>query len=311
MNPISERTLAIKNEALRLGMDACGFSKAEFLEDDSQKLKAWLDEGNHATMTYMENHFSKRSDPSLLVEGAKSVISVLLNYYTEKKQEDPEAPVISKYAYGTDYHFVLKDKLHQLYDFIQANFGPVTGRAFVDSAPVLDRAWARKAGLGWIGKNSNLIHRKLGSFVFIGELIIDLELEYNTIPESDFCGACSSCIDACPTDAILPGRTIDSNRCISYLTIENRGPIDEKFSGKLENRVFGCDICQDVCPWNRKAIHHNTEDFEPSPELMELTKQEWRTMDTEHFKRLFEKSPVQRTGSGGLKKNLDFLYPGL
>jgi epoxyqueuosine reductase len=300
-------SLAIKNEALRLGFSACGFSKAEFLEEDAKRLRNWLDNGYHASMQYMENHFEKRTDPKKLVPGSRSVISLLLNYYTDQRQQDPEAPVISKYAVGTDYHFVMKEKMRSLSNFIQENFGPVEDRIFVDSAPVLDRAWAVRAGLGWIGKHSNLINRDLGSFVFIGELILDLELKYNEIPESDFCGACNICIEACPTDAILPGRTIDSNRCISFLTIENREQIPAAFSGKLENRAFGCDICQDVCPWNRKAAQHQVEEFRPKPRLLEMKKTEWQELDKPSFNRLFRSSAVKRAGYKGLTRNIGFL----
>jgi epoxyqueuosine reductase len=301
-------SLAIKNEALRLGFSACGFSRATFLPKDANRLRAWLDKGHHGSMQYMENHFEKRTDPSKLVEGAKSVVSLLLNYYTNERQQDAEAPVLSKYAYGTDYHFVMKDKMKSLLQFIQKNFAPAEGRMFVDSAPVLDRAWAVRAGLGWIGKHSNLINRNLGSFVFIGELILNLELEYNEIPESDFCGACTICIDACPTDAILPGRTIDSNRCISYLTIENRDQIPAEFHEKLENRAFGCDICQDVCPWNRKATPHHVEEFHPKPRLLEMKKTDWQQLDQPEFNQLFKSSAVKRTGYKGLTRNLNFLY---
>lgn len=304
-------SLAIKNEALRLGFDACGFARADFLEEDAARLKEWLDRGYHGSMGYMKNNFEKRTDPRKLVEGSVSVISVLLNYYTDCRQEDPEAPVISKYAYGTDYHFVMKEKLKRLLAFIEAQFGPVSGRVFVDSAPVLDRAWAQRAGLGWIGKHSNLINRELGSFVFIGEIIIDLELEYSTTPESDFCGSCSLCIDACPTSAILPGRTIDSNKCISYQTIENRGEIDPGLKGKFENRVFGCDICQDVCPWNRKVTVHGIEEFEPSTRLISMNRNDWEGMQSSTFKSLFASSAVQRCGLKGLRRNLSFLQQNI
>ncbi len=258
-------------------------------------------------MQYMENHFEKRTDPTQLVEGARTVISLLLNYYTDERQHDPEALVISKYAYGTDYHFVMKDKMKSLFSFMNETFGPVSGRVFVDSAPVLDRAWARKAGLGWIGKHSNLINRELGSFVFIGEIICDLELEYNTVPEGDFCGACSICIDACPTDAILDNRTIDSNRCISYLTIENRDEIPEQFRGQLENRVVGCDICQDVCPWNRKATHHGVQQFEPPQRLLEMKRPQLEELDRTGFNEVFRNTAVKRTGYKGWVRNIDFL----
>lgn len=307
MNSKAAISLAIKNEALRLDFSACGFSKAEALPEDANRLQHWLNSDRHASMQYMENHFEKRTDPTRLVEGAISVISVLINYNTEAKQSDPEAPVISKYTYGTDYHFVMKDKLKSLYTFIDEKFGPVEGRVFVDSAPVLDRAWARKSGLGWIGKNSNLINRDLGSFVFIGEIILDLELEYTEIPENDFCGNCSMCIDSCPTDAILDNRTIDSNKCISYLTIENRKEIPEAFKGKMQNRIVGCDICQDVCPWNRKVQQHKIGAFNPSEDLLKMKKTDWMNLQKNDFNSLFKNSAVKRTGFKGLKRNISFL----
>lgn len=304
---IAEKSLAVRNEALRLGFSSCGFARAEYLPEDAKRLRKWLRDNHHGSMKYMENHFEKRTDPTILVEGARTVVSLLLNYYTEERQHDPEAPVVSTYAYGTDYHFVMKDKLKSLLSFMDTNFGPVNGRVFVDSAPVLDRAWARKAGLGWIGKHSNLINRKLGSFVFIGEIICDMELEYNQVPEGDFCGACSICIDACPTDAILENRTIDSKRCISYLTIENREEIPEAFRGKLQNRIVGCDICQDVCPWNRKATQHQVEEFEPNQRLMEMKRSEWEQLGKNTFNELFRHSAVKRTGYNGLVRNIAFL----
>jgi epoxyqueuosine reductase len=258
-------------------------------------------------MGYMANHFEKRVDPTLIVEGAKSIVSLLYNYYTDRRQDDPGAPMLSTYAFGKDYHFVLKEKMGRLMDFIRERAGSVEGRMFVDSAPVLDRAWARQAGLGWIGKNSCLISRDHGSFVFIGELILNLELAYNNLPEGDFCGSCSRCIEACPTNAILPNRTIDSKRCISYQTIENRETIDEEVQEHLENRFFGCDICQDVCPWNRKAIPHRDPDFEPSSELMEMTSSEWKDLETSQFKRLFKGSAVQRAGYRKVKETLGII----
>ncbi len=300
-------SLSIRNEALRLGFSACGFAKAGPLPEDKQRLDNWLQQGYNGSMQYMENHFEKRTDPTKLVEGARSVVSLLLNYYTAKRQEDPNAPVLSKYAYGTDYHFVMKEKMKSLLTFMETHFGQVSGRVFVDSAPVLDRAWARTAGLGWIGKNSNLINRELGSFVFIGEIITDLEMEYNKVPENDFCGACSLCIESCPTDAILPNRTIDSNRCISYLTIENREEIPGEFKGKMENRAFGCDICQDVCPWNRRAIQHTIKEFEPRPDMLEMAKADWEELDSPTFNVLFKRSAVKRAGFNGLKRNVKFL----
>ena len=298
---------AIKEEALRLGFADCGFSKAEALPEDAERLKHWLEQGYHARMGYMTNHFEKRTDPTQLVEGSQTVISLLYNYYSDRKQADPEAPVLSKYAYGKDYHFVMKEKMNLLFDFIKSVHPEAEGRVFVDSAPVLDRAWAHRAGLGWIGKNSNLISRTAGSFVFIGEIILDLELEYNQTPENDFCGSCTRCIEACPTEAILDNRTLDAERCISYQTIENKGDISDGLSGKLANRVFGCDICQDVCPWNRKPINHREPDFEPAIGLMEMTGNEWITMDRDQYNHLFKKSPVKRAGYNKLKTTLEFL----
>jgi len=298
---------AIRLEALRLGFAACGFAPAGALEDDAGRLKAWLDNGYHARMGYMARHFEKRTDPTRLVDGARSVVSLLYNYYTDRVQDDPGAPVLSKYAYGRDYHFVLKEKMGKLLEFIRSRTGKMEGRAFVDSAPVLDRAWAREAGLGWIGKNSCLISRSHGSFVFIGELVIDLELEYSQGPEDDFCGSCSRCIDACPTGAILPGRIIDSGRCISYQTIENRGEVDPGPRDHLSNRFFGCDICQDVCPWNRKAIVHTEPAFEPDKELMGMTAGDWLELEEGQFNRLFRDSPLQRAGYRKVKETLGIL----
>lgn len=304
---INELSAAIKGKASELGFAECGFSKAEALPEDAQRLKTWLEKGYHARMGYMGNHFEKRTDPSQLVEGARTVISLLYNYYTDRIQEDPNAPILSKYAYGKDYHFVLKDKMHLLFDFIKSLHPEAEGRVFVDSAPVLDRAWAKKAGLGWIGKNSMLISRKAGSFVFIGEIILNLELPCNEIPESDFCGSCTRCIEACPTGAILGNRTLDSERCISYQTIENKGEISPGLEGRLSGRIFGCDICQDVCPWNRKALVHREPEFDPGREVMELTKEGWQNMSRESYKSLFHQSPVQRAGYRKLMGTLAFL----
>jgi len=298
---------SIKNEALRLGFTDCGFARAEALTEDAQRLLSWLDHGYHASMGYMANHFEKRIDPTMLVSGAKSVVSLLYNYYTNRRQKDSRAPVLSRYAYGKDYHKVMKEKMKLLLDFITRHHGEVHGRTFVDSAPVLDRAWARKAGLGWIGKNSCLISRKAGSFVFIGEIILDLELAYNQIPEKDLCGNCTRCIDACPTGAILPDRTIESGRCISYQTVENRGKISPELQGRFSNRVFGCDICQEVCPWNRKAVEHREPDFEPVPGLLEMFHGDWYEIDREEYNRLFSQSAVERAGYHGLKRNLAFI----
>jgi epoxyqueuosine reductase len=255
----------------------------------------------------MENHFDKRLDPRLLVDGAKSVISLLLNYYTEEKQSDATAPKISKYAYGEDYHVVIKEKLRQLMQFIETEIGEVSGRVFVDSAPVMDKAWAKKSGLGWIGKNSNLIHPKSGSFFFIAELIIDLELEADG-PIKDYCGTCTKCIDACPTDAIIEPYVVDGSKCISYLTIELKDALlPTEFKGKMDNWAFGCDICQDVCPWNRFSLLHNEPRFNPSQNLLQLSKSDWQDLSEEVFSELFKLSAIKRTKFDGLKRNIAFL----
>jgi epoxyqueuosine reductase len=298
-------TLLIKEEAQRLGFSFCGVSKAEFLEQEAPRLEKWLQQGMHGKMGYMENHFDKRLDPTKLVPGAKTVISFLYNYHTDKEQKDPDAPKISTYAYGADYHFVVKDKLKQLLHFINDNIGEVHGRAFVDSAPVMERAWAQKSGLGWIGKHSLLINKQQGSYFFLGELIIDLELEPDA-PVKDYCGTCTACIDACPTDAITP-YWVDGSKCISYLTIELKDEIPQEFKGKMENWAFGCDICQQVCPWNRFSRPHNEPQFDPENELLEMDSRQWHEITEEVFKPLFKNSPVKRTGYKGLKRNLDFL----
>jgi epoxyqueuosine reductase len=306
---ITERSEAIRTEALGLGFAACGFSRAGALKEDAARLNKWLEWGHHAGMSYMARYFEKRTDPTKLVEGAKSVISLLYPYYTDRVQASG-APVLSKYAYGKDYHHVLKKKMRLLLENIRKTFGPVSGRAFVDSAPVLDRAWAREAGLGWTGKNSCLISRKAGSFFFIGELVTDLELEYNRVPEADHCGSCSRCIEACPTGAILEDRTLDAARCISYQTIENRGSIPGELRGSLSGRLFGCDICQNVCPWNRKAMLHREPDFEPAAGLLEMTGEDWTYLSEEEYNRLFKDSTVTRAGYRKIRDTLSVLYPG-
>jgi epoxyqueuosine reductase len=297
----------IKTEAKSLGFMFCGIAKADFLEDEAPRLEAWLKKGMHGEMQYMENHFDKRLDPRLLVDGARSVISLGLNYYTENNQGDALAPKISKYAYGADYHHVIKDKLKQLLHIINEKIGEVNGRAFVDSAPVLDKAWARKAGMGWIGKNANLISKKAGSFFFLAELIIDLELEYDIEPTADHCGSCTRCIDACPTEAIVAPYMVDGSRCISYLTIELKNEIPTEFKGKMDNWMFGCDICQDVCPWNKFSILHNETAFAPQPELLGMNHKEWQDITQEVFQKVFKTSAVKRTKFSGLKRNIDFL----
>ncbi|HLT41594.1 MAG TPA: tRNA epoxyqueuosine(34) reductase QueG [Sphingobacteriaceae bacterium] len=297
----------IKEEATRLGFLSCGISRAEFLEDEAPRLENWLKNKYQGELSYMENHFDKRLDPRLLVDGAKSVISLSYNYFTTQSQSDPTAPKLSKYAYGTDYHFVIKEKLKELLSFIQNHIGEVSGRAFVDSAPVLDKAWAERAGLGWVGKHSLLLSKKKGSFFFLSELIIDLELDYDTRITTDHCGSCTKCIDACPTEAIIDNRIIDASKCISYLTIELKDNIPDPFKGKMENWAFGCDICQDVCPWNRFSMQHQEPAFDPHPDLLDMTRQEWEEITEDTFKKVFKKSAVKRTKFAGLKRNIDFL----
>lgn len=295
----------IKSEAKRLGFLSCGISKAAFLEEEAPRLEKWLKNNMNGEMGYMENHFDKRLDPTVLVPGSKSVISLLLNYYPTQIQ-NPDSYKISKYAYGTDYHFIIKDKLKELMHFISEEIGKVNGRAFVDSAPVLDKAWAAKSGLGWIGKHSNLLTKQSGSFYFIAELIVDLDLEYDN-PVTDHCGTCTACIDACPTNAIVADRVVDGSKCISYFTIElkNEIPISEK--GKFQDWMFGCDICQDVCPWNRFSKPHNEPLFNPYPELLSMTKKDWEEITEDVFREIFKKSAVKRTKYTGLTRNIQFL----
>lgn len=298
-------TRLVKEEARRLGFSFCGVSKAGFLDDEARRLERWLQQGMHGQMGYMENHFDKRLDPTKLVEGAKSVVSFLYNYYTPQQQQHADAPKISKYAYHTDYHFVVKDKLKQLLQFITDTIGEVHGRAFVDSAPVMERAWAKKSGLGWTGKHTLLINKQRGSYFFLGELIIDLELEPDA-PIKDYCGTCTACIDACPTEAITP-YWVDGSKCISYLTIELKDEIPAEFKGKMDNWAFGCDICQQVCPWNRFSQPHNEPEFEPHPDLMTMDARQWHEITEDVFKQLFKNSPVKRSGYKGLKRTLTFL----
>ncbi|MBO0342596.1 MAG: tRNA epoxyqueuosine(34) reductase QueG [Bacteroidota bacterium] len=300
-----EHTQLIKTEAKRLGFLSCGISKAEFLEEEAPRLEKWLNQNMHGEMQYMENHFDKRLDPTKLVEGSKSVISLLLNYFPSEEQNQ-DSYKISKYAYGMDYHFVIKDKLKSLLHFIQEEIGEVHGRAFVDSAPVLDKAWAAKSGLGWIGKHSNLLTQQVGSYYFIAELIVDLELKYDT-PVTDHCGTCTACIDACPTDAIVQPYVVDGSKCISYLTIELKNEIPSEFEGKLDDWMFGCDVCQDVCPWNRFSKPHKEPLFNPNPELLSFSKKDWEEITEDVFKKIFKKSAVKRTKLSGLKRNIDFL----
>jgi epoxyqueuosine reductase len=300
-----QRTSIIKEEATRLGFISTGISKAEFLEEEAPRLENWLNKNMHGQMSYMENHFDKRLDPTLLVDGAKSVISLLLNYYPSEIQ-NPDSYKISKYAYGQDYHFVIKEKLKQLLDFIQTEIGEVSGRAFVDSAPVLDKAWAAKSGLGWLGKNGNLISKQVGSFYFIAELIIDLELEYDHAT-TDHCGSCTACIDACPTEAIVAPYVVDGSKCISYFTIELKENIPTEMKGKFDDWAFGCDVCQDVCPWNKFSKPHNEPLFSPNPEILSYSKKDWEEITADIFSKVFKNSPVKRTKLEGLKRNIDFL----
>ncbi|MDB9961515.1 tRNA epoxyqueuosine(34) reductase QueG, partial [Oceanihabitans sp.] len=282
MNTKQKYTQQIKTEAKRLGFLSCGMSKAEFLEAEAPRLEKWLNQNGHGEMQYMENHFDKRLDPTKLVEDSKSVISLLLNYYPSEEQKDKTAPKISKYAYGTDYHFVIKDKLKSLLQFIQDEIGEVSGRAFVDSAPVLDKAWAAKSGLGWIGKHSNLLTQQVGSFYFIAELIVDLELDYDT-PTTDHCGTCTACIDACPTQAIVDPYVVDGSKCISYFTIELKEQLPNSMKGQFDDWMFGCDVCQDVCPWNKFSKPHREPLFNPHPELLEMTKKDWEEITEDTF----------------------------
>ena len=302
----SHHTRLIKNEAKRLGFSYCGISKADFLQDHAAHLENWLNKGMHGKMQYMEKHFEERLDPRKLVPGAKSVVSFLLNYFPAEKQSDADAPKISKYAYGKDYHFVIKEKLKELLHFITENIGEVNGRGFVDSAPVLDKAWAMRGGLGWMGKNANIINKENGSFFFIAELILDLELESDS-PVTDHCGTCTACMDACPTDAIVAPYVVDGSKCISYFTIELKENIPAEMKGKFQDWAFGCDVCQDVCPWNRFSKPHAERNFTPKKELMEMSKGDWEEITEDIFKKVFRDSAVKRTKFSGLKRNLKFL----
>jgi len=304
MLSLKERnTKLIKSIASDLGFDFCGTSKAGFLEDEAPKLENWLKKGYHGKMKYMENHFDKRLDPTKLVEGAKSVVSLMYNYYPEEDISKSDSYKIAKYAYGKDYHFVVKDKLKDFMSRIHQEIGEVDGRIFVDSAPVMERQWAAKSGLGWLGKNSLLLNKQRGSFYFLAELIIDLELEEDG-PIKDYCGTCTKCIDACPTDAIVADGVIDASKCISYLTIELKDEIPSQFSNQMEDWIFGCDICQDVCPWNRFSKPHHEPQF---PKLKELNKRDWKELTQEVFSEIFRKSAVKRTKYSGLMRNINYI----
>ena len=298
-------TALIKNEAKRLGFISCGISRAEFLEDEAPRLEKWLKMKMNGEMKYMENYFEKRLDPTKLVDDAKSIISLTYNYYPEDLQ-NKEAPKVSKYAYGMDYHYVIKEKLNFFLTFIKDKIGDVHGRAFVDSAPILEKAWAVKSGIGWVGKNSNLITKQVGSFYFLAELIIDLDLDYDRI-ESDHCGQCTACIDSCPTEAIAQPYVVDGSKCISYFTIELKENIPKEFKGKFDDWVFGCDICQDVCPWNKFSKPHKEPLFQSSSELMKMSRDEWNEITEETFNKIFKDSAVKRTGYKGLTRNLNFI----
>lgn len=308
MTEKQKKTHAVRQEAIRLGFEGCGFAKAGFLEKEATDLEAWLNQGRHGKMTWMENYFDKRVDPSLLVAGAKSVVSVLMSYHqpelASKHIFDTETPKISKYALGEDYHFVLKDRLFQLFEFTKNLFGDLEGRVFVDSAPVMDKAWAVKSGLGWMGKHTNILNRSEGSWFFLGEMIVDVEFEYDS-PTTDHCGTCTRCIDACPTDAIYEPYKVDGSKCISYFTIELREEIPTEYHEKLGNWIFGCDICQDVCPWNRKARAGKEPRLYANTDLVDKTTDYWEELNLQEFKKLFKKSPVKRTKYEGFKRNLD------
>lgn len=306
MNLKSKYSQQIKTEAQRLGFSFCGISKAGFLEEEAPRLESWLNKNMHGEMRYMENHFDKRLNPTLLVEDSKSVISLLFNYYPEETQRE-DTFKISKYAYGEGYHFVIKDKLKDIVHFINDEIGEVSARVFVDSAPVLDRAWAKKSGLGWIGKNGMLINKEQGSFFFLAEIILDLELDYDN-PVTDHCGTCRACLDACPTEAILPNKVVDGSKCISYFTIELKDEVlPNEVKGKFQDWAFGCDICQDICPWNRFSLVNNEPKFKPNEKLINYSKVEWEELTDEIFQEIFKKSPVKRTKFKGLKRNINFI----
>ncbi|WP_395061446.1 tRNA epoxyqueuosine(34) reductase QueG [Flavobacterium sp.] len=305
INNKEKYTSLIKAEAKRLGFLSCGISKAGFLEEEAPRLENWLNKNHHGQMYYMENHFDKRLNPTLLVDDAKSVISLLLNYYPSEAQ-NTESYKISKYAYGQDYHFVIKEKLKELLFTIQTEIGEVSGRAFVDSAPVLDKAWAAKSGLGWIGKNSNLITQKVGSFYFIAELIVDLELDYD-FATTDHCGTCTACIDSCPTEAIVSPYVVDGSKCISYYTIELKDNLPLEIKGKLDDWAFGCDVCQDVCPWNKFSKPHSEPLFNANPDLLSFSKKDWDEITDDTFRQVFKNSAVKRTKLEGFKRNIEFL----
>lgn len=308
MTPAEKNASFIKSTAKALGFTFCGIAKAGFLEEEAPRLEDWLNRNYNGQMGYLANHFDKRLDPTKLMEGAKTVVSLVYNYYPSDLLPSENSEIkVAKYAYGEDYHFVIRDKLNEFLEILREEIGEIDGRSFVDSAPVMERQWAQKAGLGWLGKNSLLLNREQGSFFFLSELIIDLEVTPDTPLAKDYCGTCTACIDACPTDAIVGNGVIDGSRCISYLTIELKDAIPNEFKGKMENWAFGCDICQDVCPWNRFSKPNQEPRFQPNEDLKELSKTDWREITDETFRKVFSKSAVKRTKLAGLKRNVDFL----
>lgn len=306
MQLLEKNTLLVKEKARALGFDHCGIAKAEQLTEDAYRLEQWLKQGMHGSMRYMENYFDKRIDPRLLVEGAQSVITLLLNYYPSASQAE-DAPKVAKYAYGQDYHEVIRARLNEFLSSLREAFGDIQGRGFVDSAPVLERSWAQRSGLGWIGKNGNLIHKQAGSFFFIATLIVDIPLAYDP-PVGDYCGSCTRCLDACPTGALVSPTVVDGSRCISYYTIELKEMlIPSAMDGKFDNWMFGCDVCQDVCPWNRFSRPNSVKEFTPVPEILNFSTSQWEEMTEEEFKRIFAKSPLKRSKYAGIRRNLKFL----
>ena len=305
--PVANHSRLIKQKALELGFSECGISEVRPLEEEREPLQNWLSKNMHGNMGYMANNFEKRLDPGKIEEGAKSVISILINYFPSQNQRDPSAPVISKYAYGRDYHFVVKEKLNELLTFIQSDISPCSGRAFVDSAPVMERSLAKAAGLGWIGKHSLLINKYLGSYVFIGELIIDLPLAYDIPFTSDHCGTCTRCIDACPTQAIVADRVVDARKCIAYHTIENKEEVPQEIRDKLGNRIFGCDICQDVCPWNKVIIPNHNMDFKAVEGLLEMSRSDWTELERDTYKMRFRNTAFERAGYNRIMRNIGYM----
>jgi epoxyqueuosine reductase len=307
LRPAEDHTRLVKNMATELGFDFCGIAKAVRLDEDARRLDAWLQKGMQGSMSYMEKYFDQRVDPTLLVPGAKSVITLLLNYYPAAHQNET-APKVSRYAYGRDYHEVIREKLNLFLSRLRISIGEINGRGFVDSAPVLERAWAQKTGLGWIGKNGNLINRQMGSYFFIATLITDLKLEYDDPYAKDYCGSCRKCIDACPTEAILPDKQVNGSKCISYFTIELKDNlIPEEMKGRFQNWAFGCDICQEVCPWNRFAKPHHEPQLQPLAEILNFSTRDWQMITEDSFRKIFRHSPIKRTRFSGLQRNLKFI----